>query len=109
MLMDDGVDMSCVGGREPVKKSAPSDDERVNDDTAESRRAAEEQRAAAAAAREDRWPRCLANMVILNLVQLLKYLLLMLAMMHIILAPYMAPRLKIERAIMSLVAIFDTH
>lgn len=108
MLMDDGVDMSCVGGREPVKKSAPSDDERVNDDTAESRRAAEEQRAAAAA-REDRWPRCLANMVILNLVQLLKYLLLMLAMMHIILAPYMAPRLKIERAIMSLVAIFDTH
>ena len=81
MLMDDGVDMSCVGGREPVKKSAPSDDERVNDDTAESRRAAEEQRAAAAA-REDRWPRCLANMVILNLVQLLKYLLL--AMMHIV-------------------------
>ena len=82
MLMDDGVDMSCVGGREPVKKSAPSDDERVNDDTAESRRAAEEQRAAAAA-REDRWPRCLANMVILNLVQLLKYLLLA-AMMQVV-------------------------
>ena len=59
VVMDDGQDISCVG-RDPARGSAPSDDVERVDDTAESRRDADEQRDAA---RDDRWARCLVNMV----------------------------------------------
>ena len=58
LVMDDGLDTSCVGRVPTNGSSAPSDDEERA--TAESRRDADEHRDAA---RADRWARCLVNMV----------------------------------------------